>query len=235
MFTAASAQTAVWTWTASSPSSASTSRHRLPARAGRRPVAHQRRGSGARHRRRSGHDLPFSPGDAGGGGTVWRRILTAIPNADPRRRPADRQRHSGAGTARAIWSEIEIDGVALNVFNTHLGLVPREQRLQATALTGPGWLGGCAGPTLLAGDFNATSITRPYQTLCRSLEDCQRQLGVKPSVKTFPSAFPAIRIDPASSAPHSDTRGALGLFAVGAGGVGSSAADRRFRRGSAGA
>lgn len=95
----------------------------------------------------------------------------------------------------AIWSEIRIGGAMLNVFNTHLGLVPREQRLQAAALAGPGWLGGCTGPILLAGDFNATSITRPYQTLCRRLQDCQRQLALKPSVKTFPSAFPAIRID----------------------------------------
>ena len=95
----------------------------------------------------------------------------------------------------AIWSEIEIGGVSVNVVNTHLGLVPREQRLQAAALAGSGWLGACHGPTLLAGDFNATSITRPYQTLARKLQDCQRQLKLRPSVKTFPSAFPAIRID----------------------------------------
>jgi len=95
----------------------------------------------------------------------------------------------------AIWSEIDLGGVAVNVFNTHLGLVPREQRLQAAALAGSTWLGGCDGPTLLAGDFNATSITRPYQTLARRLEDCQRQFNLKPSIKTFPSAFPAIRID----------------------------------------
>lgn len=102
----------------------------------------------------------------------------------------------------AIWSEIEIGGTAVNVMNTHLGLVPREQRLQAAALAGSGWVGGCEGPILLAGDFNATSITRPYQTLCRSLQDCQRQLGQKPSVKTFPSAFPAIRIDHCFVSPH---------------------------------
>ena len=95
----------------------------------------------------------------------------------------------------AIWSEIEIDGATLNVLNTHLGLVPREQRLQAAALAGSGWLGACAGPTLLAGDFNATSITRPYQTLARKLHDCPRQLKLRPTVKTFPSGFPAIRID----------------------------------------
>jgi endonuclease/exonuclease/phosphatase family metal-dependent hydrolase len=97
----------------------------------------------------------------------------------------------------ALWVRAEVEGVALNVFNTHLGLVPREQRLQAAALVGREWLGHpeCAGPTLLAGDFNATSITRPYQTIARRLADCQRQIGQRPSLKTFPSGFPAIRID----------------------------------------
>ena len=97
----------------------------------------------------------------------------------------------------ALWSVSDIDGVQVNVLNTHLGLVPREQRLQAQALAGPDWLGhpDCAGPTILTGDFNATSMTRPYQLLANCLPDAQRTLGLKPSIKTFPSSFPAIRID----------------------------------------
>ena len=104
----------------------------------------------------------------------------------------------------AVWASIDFDGVAVNVINTHLGLVPREQRLQAAALVGKDWLGhaACTGPTILTGDFNATSITRPYQTLSRNLADCQRQLGLKQTVKTFPSGFPAIRIDHAFVSPH---------------------------------
>lgn len=103
----------------------------------------------------------------------------------------------------AIWAAVEIGGVTLNVLNTHLGLVPREQRLQAAALVGKEWLSDprCTGPTILTGDFNATSITRPYQALTRRLADCQRQLGLKPTVKTFPSGFPAIRIDHAFVSP----------------------------------
>jgi len=71
-------------------------------------------------------------------------------------------------------------------------------------LVGPDWLGhpDCVGPTLLTGDFNATSVTRPYQTLARRLADCQRSLGLKPSVKTFPSSFPAIRIDHCFTSPE---------------------------------
>lgn len=97
----------------------------------------------------------------------------------------------------ALWSVIDVDGVAVNILNTHLGLIPREQRLQAQALAGPDWLGhpDCAGPTILTGDFNATSIARPYQLLADCLPDAQRTLGLKPSIKTFPSSFPAIRID----------------------------------------
>ena len=98
----------------------------------------------------------------------------------------------------ALWARIDMGGATVNVINTHLGLVPREQRLQAAALTGKDWLGSelCVGPTILCGDFNATSVTRPYRHLIATgLEDAQRRLGLRPSVKTFPSAYPAIRID----------------------------------------
>ncbi|WP_421729490.1 endonuclease/exonuclease/phosphatase family protein [Brevundimonas sp.] len=104
----------------------------------------------------------------------------------------------------AVWAAIDIGDRRVNVINTHFGLVPREQRLQAAALVGRDWLGhaDCVGPTILAGDFNATSITRPYQALTRRLADCQRQLGLRPSVKTFPANFPAIRIDHVFVSPH---------------------------------
>ena len=111
----------------------------------------------------------------------------------------------------ALWSAIDFDGITLNVFNTHLGLVPREQRLQAAALVGRDWLGdpACTGPTILTGDFNATSITRPYHALTRRLADAQRELGLKPSVKTFPSSFPAIRIDHCFVSPEIRVTGAM--------------------------
>lgn len=109
----------------------------------------------------------------------------------------------------ALWVVIDIDGAPLNVINTHLGLVPREQRLQAAALAGPAWLGDPrrAGPTILAGDFNATSLTRPYQALAAKLGDCQRLLGLRPSIKTFPSTFPAIRIDHCFVSPEIEVTG----------------------------
>ena len=106
--------------------------------------------------------------------------VTGVPGLEPR---------------GALWIEVEIDGRPVNILNTHLGLVPREQRLQAAALAGKDWLGACEGPTLLVGDFNATSLTRPYRQLTSRMRDAQRHCGLERSIKTFPSAFPAIRID----------------------------------------
>lgn len=114
----------------------------------------------------------------------------------------------------ALWAAIDIDGVEVNVINTHLGLVPREQRLQAAALCGKEWLGhaDCAGPTLVTGDFNATSLTRPYQAFAARLDDAQRRLRLRPTVKTFPSSFPAIRIDHCFVSPEITITGVQAPF-----------------------
>lgn len=117
--------------------------------------------------------------------------VTGIPGLEPR---------------GAVWTEIEIGETRLNLINTHLGLVPKEQRNQALALAGDQWVGACEGPTILAGDFNATSITRPYATLSRRLADAQRVLGLKTSIRTFPSSFAAIRIDHFFISPHIDVK-----------------------------
>ena len=97
----------------------------------------------------------------------------------------------------ALWVSVDVDGTPLQVLTTHLGLVPREQRLQAQTLIEQDWLGhpDCQGAVILAGDFNVTPINRPYQILARRLDDAQVRLGRKPTVKTFPAIFPAIRID----------------------------------------
>lgn len=97
----------------------------------------------------------------------------------------------------ALWIEVEAEGQTVHVINTHLGLVPREQLRQVKALMGPDWLAHPRrqGPTLLVGDFNFTSVTRPYRHLADALGDAQRLAGLERSVKTFPSAFPTLRID----------------------------------------
>jgi endonuclease/exonuclease/phosphatase family metal-dependent hydrolase len=97
----------------------------------------------------------------------------------------------------ALWVAVDIDGVELQVINTHLGLVPREQRAQALALTGRDWLGGGrrAGPLVLVGDFNATPFAAAYRTLASSLSDARRLAPFARAHPTFPSRMPLLAID----------------------------------------
>ena len=48
--------------------------------------------------------------------------------------------------------------------------------------------------------------------LTRRLSDCQRELGLRPSVKTFPSSFPAIRIDHCFTSPEVVVTGVAAPF-----------------------
>lgn len=97
----------------------------------------------------------------------------------------------------AIWVAVDIEGAELQVLNTHLGLVPREQRRQAAALAGPDWLGalGRTSPAVLIGDFNATAGSVVYRTLAAKLRDGRRQAARWRTIATFPSAFPLLPID----------------------------------------
>ena len=98
----------------------------------------------------------------------------------------------------ALWIAVDIHGVEVQVINTHLGLVPREQQLQAASLAGEDWLGSPLrrDPLILLGDLNATSATVVYRTLAVKLTDA-RSLAVRRRgrLATFPSALPMLRID----------------------------------------
>ena len=97
----------------------------------------------------------------------------------------------------ALWVSIEIEGQALQVFNTHLGLVPREQQNQAAALAGPQWLAhpDRQGPTILLGDFNVTKASQVYRTLSGALHPARRLAERRSPSSTFPSVMPVLRID----------------------------------------
>ncbi|RAK60579.1 EEP domain-containing protein [Phenylobacterium hankyongense] len=97
----------------------------------------------------------------------------------------------------ALWVEVEIDGKRVQVINTHLGLVPREQQVQASWLAGPSWLEHplCAGPKILTGDFNATGTSVVYRTLTAKLEPARRLSPKRSPTSTFPSPLPVLRID----------------------------------------
>lgn len=97
----------------------------------------------------------------------------------------------------ALWVEVKIAGRRVQVINTHLGLVPREQQIQAAHLAGHDWLQApeCEGPVILLGDFNATASSVVYRTLTARLEPARRLAPRKSATSTFPSALPVIRID----------------------------------------
>jgi endonuclease/exonuclease/phosphatase family metal-dependent hydrolase len=95
----------------------------------------------------------------------------------------------------ALWVKIELEGAELDVVNTHLGLIPHEQRAQADALMSDQWLahGECTDPAILLGDFNATSRHGAYRRIAGRLRDAQ--LGRGRRLRTFPSRYPMLRID----------------------------------------
>lgn len=97
----------------------------------------------------------------------------------------------------ALWVEVEIDGRPVQVINTHLGLVPREQQIQAHHLAGPSWLEHprCGGPRILLGDFNATGTSVVYRTLCGKLHPARHRAERRSPSSTFPSQLPVLRID----------------------------------------
>lgn len=110
----------------------------------------------------------------------------------------------------ALWVSIDIDGTALQVINTHLGLTRRERRVQVDALLGPRWLGHpvCGGPVVLLGDFNAVPPGPSYRRLNARFADAQRTPGIERPRPTFPSRLPVLRLD------HVFTSGAIAVRKV---------------------
>jgi len=97
----------------------------------------------------------------------------------------------------ALWIEADIDEQPVQIINTHLGLVPKEQQIQAAWLAGPSWLDHprCTGPRILLGDFNATGTSVVYRTLSAKLEPARRLAPRNTPTATFPSQLPVLRID----------------------------------------
>jgi endonuclease/exonuclease/phosphatase family metal-dependent hydrolase len=113
----------------------------------------------------------------------------------------------------ALWVQIETATGPLQVINTHLGLVPQEQKTQVAALLGQDWLGhpDCRGATVLLGDFNATRRYAAYKALALRLRDVQilPDGGRRPGrvVRTFPSRLPVLRIDHVFVSPGLEVTG----------------------------
>jgi endonuclease/exonuclease/phosphatase family metal-dependent hydrolase len=97
----------------------------------------------------------------------------------------------------ALWVGVVVQGVEVQVLNTHLGLIPREQRLQAAALVGPDWLGHQQrrDPLILLGDLNAVKRSAPCRVLLQGMTDARKAANAAYGTATFPSAAPVLRID----------------------------------------
>ena len=126
-------------------------------------------------------------------------LLSALPlrlvRAGPLPKPAGVPKLERRG---ALWTALALPGGGeLHAVNTHLGLVPLEQRGQVDALLGEDWTGAelfARGPSILLGDFNATSRYAAYRRLAARHRDLQRGFAAEP-VRTFPARLPMLRID----------------------------------------
>lgn len=123
-------------------------------------------------------------------------ILTALPERLVRAGPIPTHpRFTRLESRGALWVAVEAGGTWLQVINTHLGLLPREQRAQAAALAGPDWLASAPRPLILLGDFNAPPSSAAYRAFAAHLTEARRAVRRGLPTPTFPSAFPVLAID----------------------------------------
>lgn len=118
-------------------------------------------------------------------------ILTALPSRLIKAGPLP-----SLGEPRgAIWVEIDLAFIKVQVVNTHFGLRSKERLIQAKTLAGEDWLGSpeCSfHPAILAGDFNAVPRSRAYKVLAEGLSKPALNM---PARATFPARLPLLRLD----------------------------------------
>ena len=100
-------------------------------------------------------------------------------------------------TRGALWVEIRVGDVPVQVLNTHFGLGRAERRVQAMALLGPEWIGAAmaAGPTIVCGDLNSPSGRVVHSLFTARLRDAQLASPAGRSRKTFATALPFLCLD----------------------------------------
>lgn len=97
----------------------------------------------------------------------------------------------------ALWVSVEVQGMEVHIFNTHLGLVPKEQRIQIQALMGPEWINHpqCQDPIIFCGDLNVLSSSWVCRRLRKQLKEAATHAHHKRLCGTFHSRFPSLKID----------------------------------------
>ena len=95
----------------------------------------------------------------------------------------------------AIWVEIIVNDIPIQVINTHLDVRSRARREQIDALLSADWIGhpDFNGNTIFCGDFNTFPSSPLYHVINDKLKDSQKN-NIKPS-GTFFTRFPSARID----------------------------------------
>jgi endonuclease/exonuclease/phosphatase family metal-dependent hydrolase len=120
-------------------------------------------------------------------------ILTAMPTRLMKVGPLP-----SVGEMRgAIWVEIDIGGIHLNLLNTHLGLRGIDRMRQVTTLLGKEWIGSAefqVAPAIICGDLNAIPSSPAYKMLARHFRDAHLLAAPRPR-PTYPSRLPVLRID----------------------------------------
>jgi endonuclease/exonuclease/phosphatase family metal-dependent hydrolase/glycosyltransferase involved in cell wall biosynthesis len=117
-----------------------------------------------------------------------------LPAGDP---PPGKKPRFALEPRGALWVAIDVDGQEVQLVNTHLGLLPREQAAQVETLLGPDWLGhaDCQGPVVLCGDFNLPPRSPLYRRITGQLRDAQHALNGHRPRNTWFSHLPFRRID----------------------------------------
>ena len=138
--------------------------------------------------------MPLSTGGEYGNAVLSRLPFRVMASGLLPRLP-DRSRREPRG---ASWLEVELGGVGLHLFVTHLGLARRERLAQLDALFGSGWLAHPrrGGHAVLCGDLNFVPGSREHRLVSARLRDA---LQLEPPVKghraTFPALRPLVRLD----------------------------------------
>ncbi len=100
-------------------------------------------------------------------------------------------------TRGALLVAVETALGPVRVINTHLGLSPRERRLQVAQLTSEECIPAEARqqPLILLGDFNSPRFSQAYRLLSRHLRDVRTLRPEAGPCRTFPTRFPALTVD----------------------------------------
>ena len=131
-------------------------------------------------------------------GQYGNAILSRYPLKIIRRDSLPRLKARGLFEPRgALWVELDVNGVKVNLIASHLSLWPAERLLQTEALLGPDWVGhaACQEPVVLCGDFNASPHSKVYKRLGSKLRDVQLLLDSHKPRNTWLASHPVHRID----------------------------------------